>query len=486
MTDPHLSEPPVPEAAAPGVVDRLRPRLKLVGGALASVAALGAVIGGLTGYWSAWKVVQTDLLHIATGPASPPSQIVVSKGPSVAVLPIGNSIGGIAFDPITDILTQQLTSSLGKYSTWRVTPRAIASDFAKQPSAAEAARKAGVDYLVTGEIRPLGEGMRASFQVSDLGTGMEIWSKSFDASADSVHFATAGYEIGDIAGAQIGGSPGAIISAEYKKAQGRPVADLSAYECIVQTIMAGFIQTSAVVVRARECIDRVTQSEPANALAWSTKSAILLNQRFSGFGLARDQATHLDKRLYLNDEIVRAASRAVELAPDDSSVRWRYANAVATTCQIDLFKQQVEKAVALSPNDPSVLGNLGNQLAFMGDWDAGTAMAEKAIRLMGVGASYAWWYGPAKRHWVRGEYQAAYEAFRHAYVERLFLTHLDQAYTLPFLNRIDDAKAEVAKLRALMPDFTIREANAFYRMYCFQPAFIEKMDGALRQAGLPE
>jgi hypothetical protein len=33
---------------------------------------------------------------------------------------------------------------------------------------------------------------------------------------------------------------------------------------------------------------------------------------------------------------------------------------------------------------------------------------------------------------------------------------------------------------------TIREADAFYKLICFEPAFREKMAGALRQAGLPE
>ena len=66
------------------------------------------------------------------------------------------------------------------------------------------------------------------------------------------------------------------------------------------------------------------------------------------------------------------------------------------------------------------------------------------------------------------------------------LSHLDAAYTLPFLGRLDDAKTEVTKLLKLRPDFTIREADAFYRMYCFSPEYIEKMNDALRQAGLPE
>jgi hypothetical protein len=85
--------------------------------------------------------------------------------------------------------------------------------------------------------------------------------------------------------------------------------------------------------------------------------------------------------------------------------------------------------------------------------------SRKAIRLTGPNASFSWWYAPAKRHWISSEYQEAYDDFRHAYVEGLWLTHLDQAYTLPFLGRLDEARARVAKLLNMMPRFTIREAN---------------------------
>jgi hypothetical protein len=38
----------------------------------------------------------------------------------------------------------------------------------------------------------------------------------------------------------------------------------------------------------------------------------------------------------------------------------------------------------------------------------------------------------------------------------------------------------------MYPTMTIREADAFYKLVCFDSAFREKMVGALRQAGLPE
>jgi hypothetical protein len=57
---------------------------------------------------------------------------------------------------------------------------------------------------------------------------------------------------------------------------------------------------------------------------------------------------------------------------------------------------------------------------------------------------------------------------------------------LPFLGRIDEVKQHVAALLKMYPTMTIREANAFYKLVCFDAAYRDKMVGALRLAGPPE
>jgi len=110
----------------------------------------------------------------------------------------------------------------------------------------------------------------------------------------------------------------------------------------------------------------------------------------------------------------------------------------------------------------------------------------KSHQVGGPTAIPFWWWPAAKRAWFRGEYQEAYEDFERAYIESFWLSHLDLAYTLPFLSRIDEAKQHVAALLKMYPTMTIREADAFYKLVCFEPAYRDKMAGALRQAGLPE
>ena len=208
-------------------------------------------------------------------------------------------------------------------------------------------------------------------------------------------------------------------------------------------------------------------------------------QRVFGWGLPPEEAS-VEKRAHLGDRVLQAALRARELAPLDSSAPFTVALGYFATCQADRALVEGEKAAALNPYSPLVLGSVGQYVAFTGHWDQGVALAEKAIRLAGPSASPDWWWPTAKRAWQRGEYQEAYAAFQHGYFDSFWLSQLDLAYTLPFLGRVDEAKQHVAALLKMDPTMTIREADAFYKLVCFDTAYREKMSGALRQAGLPE
>jgi tetratricopeptide (TPR) repeat protein len=204
-----------------------------------------------------------------------------------------------------------------------------------------------------------------------------------------------------------------------------------------------------------------------------------------GLGLPPEEAS-VDKRSHLADRQLQAALRARDLAALDSRAQFSVAAGYYATCQPERVLVEAEKAATLAPYDAYALGNLGLFVAFTGHWDEGNALAEKALKLAGPSAAPVWWWPKAKRAWFRGEYPEAYEAFQRAYIESFWLSHLDLAYTLPFLGRIDEAKQHVAALLKMYPTMTIREADAFYKLVCFDAAYREKMVGALRQGGLPE
>jgi len=257
--------------------------------------------------------------------------------------------------------------------------------------------------------------------------------------------------------------------------------------CIVQGVIG--IPTDATVLepvaKARECLERLTRDQPRNAAAWAALVLVFNSQRTWGFPTSTGEIGSVEQRLYLADLAVEAANRAVEIAPHDAFVRGLVARAAWMAGQPDLLRIETRRAIELNPYDPQNLGPLGNLMAYAGFWDEGVALAERGIALTGPSTPRWWWWAPAKRAFAHGDYAKAFDAFRQSYVEQLWISHLHMAYTLPFLDRTDEAAAHVAALLRLKPGFTLREADAYYKMWCFAPSYREKMCDALRRAGLP-
>ena len=275
----------------------------------------------------------------------------------------------------------------------------------------------------------------------------------------------------------------AILDAERARLSAAGDIEKTTWGCV----LLGFATDNKpdTVARARACLEAAAKREPSNPNVWEALATVIQQQRIWGWGLPPEDAS-VDKRAHLADRELQAALRARDLAASDSRAQFSVAQGYYATCQPERVLVEAEKAAALGPYDANALGSLGLFVAFTGHWDEGTALAEKALKLAGPSAAPYWWWPKAKRAWFRGDYPEAYETFQRAYIELFWLSHLDLAYTLPFLGRVDEAKQHVAALLKMYPMMTIREADAFYKLVCFDAPYREKMAGALRQAGLPE
>jgi TolB-like protein/DNA-binding winged helix-turn-helix (wHTH) protein len=411
-----------------------------------------------------------------------------TRGPTVAILPFENNTGDVGQDVLADGLTQEMISTLGRFGELRVLARGVTNAYkGRVPNATDLGRALGVDYAVDGNLRRDGDVSRIDIRLSDARTGAQVWSKTFEATIGANLLATQD-EISGKAGAMIGSYWGAIGTAEYKRIQTKSSAELTPYECIVQGVIATPTDatTPEPVAKARDCLEPLTRKEPGNAAAWAALVLVFNAQRNWGFALPPEEAASIDRRLYLADKAVEAANRAVEIAPNDAFVRGLVARAAWMACQPDLLRIDAMRAITLNPNDPQNLGPLGNLMAYSGFWDEGVSLAERGIALTAPSTPRWWRWAIAKRAWARGDYRLAFDEFRRSYVEQAWLSHLQMAYTLPFLDRTDEAKAHVATLLKMRPGFTIREADAYYKMWCFAPSYREKMRDALRTAGLPQ
>jgi TolB-like protein/DNA-binding winged helix-turn-helix (wHTH) protein len=411
----------------------------------------------------------------------------LSAGPTVAVWPFEQDHGCSGLDAFADGLTRQIISALGRFGELRVLTRSLTRSHKDRfESASDFGRALGVDYLVEGILRQDGELARIDIQLSDARTGTQVWSKTFKANLAGSNLLATQDEISGQASAMIGSYWGAIGAAEYKRIQNKPGSELTPYECIVQGVIG--IPTDATVLepvaKARECLERLTRAEPRNAAAWAALVLVFNSQRTWGFPSPTGDVGSVEDRLDLADKAVEAANRAVEIAPNDAFVRGLVARAAWMACQPDLLRIETMRAIELNPNDPQNLGPLGNLMAYAGFWDEGVALAERGIALTAPSTPRWWWWASAKRAFALGEYETAFNAFRQSYVEQLWISHLHMAYTLPYLDRMKEAKAHVTTLLRMRPGFTVREADAYYKMWCFAPSYRKKMCEALLRASL--
>ena len=161
---------------------RLRHRLRYVGAAVASIAAIGAVIGGLTGYWNAWKVVTTELLHesrsLQKHAASRPDAV---PRLSMIVLPFANLNNDPEQDYFADGITTDLTTDLGQIPGAMVIGRGTAFTYKnKQPDPKTLGNELGIRWAVLGAVQRTGDNIRINVSLTDLSTGRDVWSDRFE------------------------------------------------------------------------------------------------------------------------------------------------------------------------------------------------------------------------------------------------------------------------------------------------------------------
>jgi adenylate cyclase len=426
----------------------------------------------------AWQVTRRS-------PAPPGLEVAnQSRGPAIAVLPFDNLSGDPSQEFFSDGLSEELITRLSRFDHLRVLARNTTFAYKRKAiEMQELSRQLQAQYVIEGSFRRIPDQISVTAQLIDARTGTHVWAQTYERSTASASLLSLQNDIAHHIGAAIGDiRTGAIAKAELERARAKPATELSSYECVLQGYQASAAQSAAGPMRrARACLDATVTRDPTYAEAWAILTRILYIQRSWGTGL-----DDVDKRVDLVPRLLEAGNRAVELAPENAAAHFALFSAYAATCQTKRMRVEADRVLAINPNDASALGLIGNLLAYAGDWDYGRQLAEKALALAGPAAPSWWWWVIGKDYYRKGEYAKALEVFQRSYAEQNWLDHLHLVYTLPHLGRVDEARAQVPSLMKLKPDISVREADRYYTMWCFDADFRDRMVRALRLAGLRE
>ena len=184
MTDSALPEDasrPEPKATpAAGRWEKLRGQLKRFRGPIAAIAAFGAILSGLLGYWSAYQTVEK-----VVAPKTAPTPVAAGAGPasgapafSIVILPFASHGGSAVDEQAAGDATLSLTEAIGKQLpfAWVISP-GLASTYRGKPNDPRiVGRELNVRYVVEAELRRAGDRVALTANLIDAGTAAQVWT----------------------------------------------------------------------------------------------------------------------------------------------------------------------------------------------------------------------------------------------------------------------------------------------------------------------
>ena len=308
---------------------------------------------------------------------------------SVAVLPLVN-LGAEDDAYLAQTVTEDLVDLLSMVRDLRVRPRGETAPFASaNRDVREVGRSLGVDVVVDGSLRRLGETVRVSVRLVTVEDGFQLWAQRFDRPAAQV------LTVADDAAAAIANA----LATQLAQAAARPaVGDAVAQDLYLRgryLLHRGWFDQSHEGVKMLGEAHRRAPDDPRIAGTYALAIARVLSGDPAAMQGVPD-ARELAERTLAVDPLQVQARVALGFV--------HLNNAEGVTAATLL-----KRALALAPNAFEALDVIGRVLIECGRWELGIATIRRALAIdstlaqarQSIGRAYA----------LVGDYDSALEAF---------------------------------------------------------------------------
>jgi adenylate cyclase len=370
-----------------------------------------------------------------------PSALPLPDKPSIAVLPFANMSGDSEQEYFVDGMVEEIITALSgirwlfviaRNSTFTYKGRAV--------DVKEVGRELGVRYVLEGSVRKAGGRVRITAQLIDALSGTHLWADRFDGSLADV------FDLQDKVALSVAGviEP-ALQAAEMRRSAARPTTDLSAYDLYLRALAVFYPMTKERIVEALGLLEQAIAIDRhyGPALAW----AALCHLRLVNDGWAEEPEKSRRKATDL-------ARQALQVAENDPGILANAALVLARFGEdIGAMIGLVGRALALNPSFARGWYLSGLIRNFAGEHDLAIEHIETSLRLsprerMGqpltaMGGAYFF-----KRQFDKA-------------ASNLLLAMQDDpgfptsyrilAACYAHMGRLDEARAIVARLRAITP-----------------------------------
>lgn len=407
----------------------------------------------------------------AAQPGSGPAAGRLAK-PTIAVLPFANMSNDPEQEFFADGLVEDILTTLSKLSGLEVIARN--SSFAykgKNVDVRQAGKELGARYVLEGSIRKAGNRIRITAQLIDAETGKHVWAERYDRAIEDI-FAVQD-EITLILATEMQVK---LTEGEQARMRYSSTSNVEAWNYWAQGLAC--LRTGVVtrdgVGKARPLWEKALALDPDSA-ALHAMMAFMHNSD-ARFGWWDDRPTAISKSK-------QHLARALELDPNNADAHLFSGMVANLERRFEDSVQEVRLAVSLAPGSVDIAAFGSAMLSLAGIHDEAIAQIEKAVRLSPIlPANFLGIQGQAYR--LGGRIEDAIRVFK-AYSERSpGFGHADLAIIYQQTGREEEARAEIAKLRAARSNYTVTSfAAAQFRK---DTAGLQADIAALRAAGLPE
>ena len=391
--------------------------------------------------------VALDTAESATG--APAQMDAMFHKPAVAVLPFDNLSGDADQEYFADGLTEDIITAL---SLWRSFPViARNSTFAYKgtaPDIRKVGEELGARYVIEGSVRRSGNRVRVTAQLIDAETGHHVWAERFDRDLEDI------FALQDELTQRIAATVAPEMErTEHKRAVDTKPRNLDALDYVHRGMKQLYEFSEDGNANAREMFGKAIERDPGNSSAYTGIGWSHIRDMQFGSAGSRERTVA---------DALAAARRAVELDRTDSYAHMVLGVALQWSRDHDFSISEFETAIELNPNNANAYGSIGHELVLVGRPEEGIQNLEKGIRLNPQDPrNHAFFAFMARAHLHAGRYDEAVEWARKAIRWRpdAPIPHLMLATILGHLDRLEEARADLAECERIRPGYTADAEN---------------------------